>query len=785
MAEGLFGTNQQAPQLQQTRIQPAGTPGSTFVRPPQVASGGNLRALSDALGSLNSSLNAYGSMKDKIEDDPNSRANKEWVAKRQQMSIEELRAEAEAGTHDGIRVRQDAVEALLGERANVDFRAEAMRRYETEFDIENGDFDSWFEGVRTEYAEGLPGDVAKGNFFRLTDGFKGSMLESNTSTRVTTAKTQINATIVDSWYTQIGDMIGTDGAADANQIAEAIFASSAGNKSFYGLSGEEQNATIWALAQRAAMDGNPDIAKALLFTKRDGVAIGEIPAYVTKAHGLIETGQGIRDEADNKNSLDVRLDVTQKVSVGTFTAEDAKALDGSPYYTPQQLAAMTDASEGNRQRIAKDGATAEQKRLLRLHSDNAKTTVKAQAVAATSEVGGVFKLRDVEIPNATGTGTITLSREAQIEDARLFMEDQWTQQENELVNAGGKDPKEAKAAMNSVRLAWYAGNGVVNESWKNRLNSLPLMANPETFKDRPEAMGKFTEYAEEWRTMKAQNPAYADSLLDSKSREFLDLYDTARTAHDLPEGDAMAYAAGWASRPEADKNRYKIEPKAADKIVKGVLGDIGVDNMEGTSFSIVNQKVQTWAAMGLSAEQIKANTQKWAASSTVQVKGVLMASERPLPADFADVADRYLDSVFTDRGEAEGLESSDDLFLQSVSGESKWQVWSKSRGVPIGNVYLDDKGMQSIREAATAEREDMIRKDFAAPGEFKDKRKAEAQPRLLEYVKKERDRIERLRLPQKSWLNGHNPPNNKAADAAQAELERVLNEAGYGHLIEK
>lgn len=196
------------------------------------------------------------------------------------MSMDELLADEDTGA--GIRVREDARSALLGERANADFRNAWATHYNTDFDRTNGNVDAEYEAYRKRYADALPDEIARGNFYRLTDDHKGRVVASDTEEKITVAKGQINATIVDSWNVQIGDMIAK-GETDPAKIAGEVFSSSKANGQFFGLSGTEQNETVWRLAERMAAEGNPEIVEALLKTERVGADGKPVPALATLA----------------------------------------------------------------------------------------------------------------------------------------------------------------------------------------------------------------------------------------------------------------------------------------------------------------------------------------------------------------------------------------------------------------------------------------------------------------------------------------------------------------------
>lgn len=346
MANGLFGTGAQIAPLRQTPIQPTGIPGSTFVRPQERQVGGNLRALADALGGLNSALQNYGAVKKAEAEDPQSRANQEWIAKRQQMTAEQLREEAKSGTPDGIRAREDALNALLGERANDDFRKKWLEYYNTEFDQTSGDASAEYQKMREEYAAGLPTEIARGNFFRLTGDHYRAWMEKDTETKVAYVKQQVNTTVTDSFRNSVDD--ARTAGKSAQEAAEIVFTKSASNRDFLGLSGQEQNETVFSLAQEYALKGDEDMARALLEGVRkgaDGKALPplvKIAGYTDKALRLLEQAGDMRDKNAKENSLQAQIEANDLESSGAFTGEEAKKRKGLGIWSDDELANMVD-----------------------------------------------------------------------------------------------------------------------------------------------------------------------------------------------------------------------------------------------------------------------------------------------------------------------------------------------------------------------------------------------------------------------------------------------------------
>ncbi|MDV2968853.1 hypothetical protein RZ532_22995, partial [Nitratireductor aquimarinus] len=488
---GLFGTGIRVPELGKRNLAPAGLPGSTYVRPQEHQTGGNLKSLASALGGLNNALQNFANVQDREHDDPNSRANKEWIARRQQMSLDDLRNEARMETHDGIRVRQDALELMLGERANDDFRKSWLEFYNTDFDRTSGNAEAEYERMRQEFAEGIPSEVAQGNFYRLTRDHFRSWMEQDMKEKVSYAKGQLNTTIVDSFRNSIDDAVNIHGKS-AQDAAQIIFAKSASNRDFLGLSGKEQNDTMFAIAEEYAMRGEEEIARAILEGTRKGADGKTLPSlidtsgYSVRGLKLLEQASAMRDKKAEEDSLGVLVEVDKKVALGEFTEAEAKKYRDTHVFSDKELSSKVRQSTSIRAKAKADAAKAKAKQDLKEFSERQRARVFAEAKENLRRIGGSALIEDVEIPSPTDPeGTITISaKEAQKVAVKMWEEDFETT-EKQRVNAG-MDPEQAREMTNRERIAFYAESGVKNKDWSFMLNGIASVASSHTLLQKGE-----------------------------------------------------------------------------------------------------------------------------------------------------------------------------------------------------------------------------------------------------------------------------------------------------------
>lgn len=717
MAQGLFGTSTPEAQLQQTRLQPTGAVSSPTVRAQQVQTGGNLRALTEALGGLNSSLINMAQVQDKIGDDPKSKANQEWLAKAQMMDQTELVALAASGEADGHRVREDALNSLLGERAYSDFVPSMETYFNTEFDRNTGDVAEEYDSQRERYAAALPNDIARANFYRLTETHRARIVGTVTDERIATTKQQINTTIVDSWYTQLTEA-AKNGPLDPETVASSIFSSSKANEAFYGLSGTEQNATVFALASRLAADGKVAEAEALLDTARtapDGSALpslNQIPEYAVKGKSLIEAAKTAQSKAANEGSSQRRVDVYRKIQDGTLTLDDLTGDVEAGLFTEAQAASFVNQADNVRN-------TAKTKLTLAGQAERAESAAVTEAAELMTQPGGVNKIQDVIVPTKTG-GTKTLTRAALIEQVRTAKEAEWAAAEQNLMDTKGLSAEEAKAVISDVRQGWYVSQFVENKEWERSFSSLPSMVTPLALEKNPSLGKRASATAELYMSLRAKSPAYAATLVGKGSEDFLETYALAREIDGLPPEEALSVAAGFTAMTPMEKVKTELPKTDKDKLVRKVIKatNEGLDGADvqfvGASRQIIEAQIDRMAAQGIPEDQIQSRLSDWVSERTITVNGVLVPVQKGVTGDFPMLVQRHLDKVFAQKGSVLGLDSANDLSIAPAQGENYWVVIDKRTGMPIGSMDLTQNALSIAKGEHDAEVEAETQANIAA-----------------------------------------------------------------------
>ena len=739
---GLFGSGVRVGPINQTPIQPTGIPGSTFVRAPVRERGSNLTALASALGGFNSALQNFANVQRQQEEDPQSRANKEWIARRQQMSLDDLISEVQNETPDGNRIRQDAVELLLAERANDGLRQQWLEFYNTQFDQTSGDAPAEYERMRQEFAARLPSEVARGHLYRLTGQHFQTWMEQDVKAKAEYVRGEMHTTIVDSFRNAVDDA-RNGGVTDPMEIAKRVFAKSSGNRAFLGLSGQDQNRTIYDLAVEYAAQGDEELVRALLESPRtgaDGKPIGPLgmtSEYRTKSLELIERAGGIRDQKLRETSGDAFHEDNSLILRGEFTKEMADKRVAEGLYGAEKAMNLVEQSDRARTTIAAKAAADQERRDRQITSEREEASVYAQAFARMDRYGGINAIRDVEIPARSGEGTRTLSRETIIDAVVDRKEEAYREHHGQLV-AGGMAPEQARQVVNRDRITWYAGNGIVNEQWSSTLNGMAGRVTTDTLLQKGEVTDYLKQSAELYRQLRAVNPDYLSRVLTDKgSRDFLEAYHIAMFQRRMPEEEALAHAARMAAQPITEKARSMLSPEKTEDLTRSTMRRLGLEE-RAPNVVHIRDRITTLSMLGATEREIRKEIEEEILDTAVPINGVLVFAHHDLPDDFPDlIADEFAARVER-YGEAWGVDDVSELALVADGSETKWYVVQKRTGMPVRADAITRETLTAHRDRRNAEREELARN----LREAKDAEKAEYQRRYDAEIAEQRARVE-------------------------------------------
>ncbi|SNR56783.1 hypothetical protein EYF88_11325 [Paracoccus sediminis] len=715
---GLFGSGKNIAPATPVKVQVSPTPQQAALRPPQQDTGGNAKALASALGSLNGSLRRYAEVDLAIKENPESLANREWIARAQQMSKEELEAALHNGETDGRRVREDAAHLLLGEKAVSDTRAEIAEYFNTGFDYQSGDAQAEIDEIITRHAQALPTDISRAAFTRGMGTFRQGWLDKVTEIKVSDAKVKVNSAIVDSFRNTIDDAQAN--GRTAAETAALVLERSASNRTFLGLSGQEQNETILAIAQEAANRGDVDLVDALVNGERKGAggetipALSRIAGISDKTTRLMDVARNRQTEVLERENFAIYDGLNRKVADGTFTQADAEPLIAKGALSAKGAATAVRQSDANRAQAQARAAREQQELGYKQANERQTAAVVAAATHELETYAGVTNIRDVEVVSKSGEGTTTVSKK-QIIDTAIARKEQALQDKRAMLIQEGTSEADADRIVNRDRVSFYAANALDNSAWQMQFNGIAAMVAPDALAKGGAPSQQAQDVAELYLQVRAANPAYAEGIVSNpQAREFLDAYEIERNVTRLPPDRAAVAASLWQAKPEHEKNRYRMKDEDRDKMSGQVLNDAlgggwftSVDT-GGANYALVRSKVEQLSRMNLPEAVIKQRTEEWLKTSTTSVNGMLMVTNGRTPSDFKPLAEARLATLFEEVKEAEVLDDEDasDLYLVPTPSGGSWTVWSKSRRVPLAYTITEadlERGRQAARDKRAAE----------------------------------------------------------------------------------
>ena len=756
---GLFNTRQPDPELPQRALRPAPLPSVVTVRAPEDASAQsaakNLDALARALGMLNNSVNEYANVNEHLRQDPQSKANKEWIAKRSQYSFDELKKEAESNSADGIRIREDAITALLGEKAYSQFRSDWAQYYANEFDHQNGDMNADYEEKRKEFAETLPDEISRGRFYQLTQNHLAAWQQENTKEKIEEAQENVQTAVLDAFRNTIAD--GKNEGKSAEEISKQLFEASAANRSFLRFTGQQQNATMFQIAQEAAQNGDLELVKAIVEAPRVGAKGEKIPplkniaAFASKSLKLIEAAQSSKLSKNSEENTRAYMALDDKVASGELSEEDAVQAQKSGLWTSQQAAAHRQQSLNNLARIEASAKKQQQVFEAKNVHLRAQDELVTSTLSSLDKVSGATYIGDAEIPNEKGTGTVTISREKRIKMAVDAKEQQFNDYTQRLID-NGIDPEDAKKEGDKVRIAWYSNNNIENKAWSDIFNGAASRMTVENLTKNESITKVLTQQLETYHSLKSQNPAYLDRFItDKKSKEFLNYFDNAVNYGQLPVHDAAIAAANWVAKDDLEKSSSILKSDKVDKLTRKVLSAADLDKDTSLNVSLVKNLVTEQSRLGVPESRIEDIVSNQIKNDTVQINGVLVKKTKELPDDFAPLMLKSLDEISSKISPAKGSITPDDMIVLPSPNEGMWTVHEKSNPLRVLAI-ITPENLQNIRKKDLQEREEILKEKASLLTEDSDYIKSQLpalEARRAKYVAGEQAMIKRLRSQSK------------------------------------
>ncbi|NDW03956.1 hypothetical protein [Jiella pacifica] len=520
-------------------------------------------------------------------------------------------------------------------------------------------------------------------------------------------------------------MIVDDGLTkglDAKTIADQVVRQSGMNRSFRGLNGQDQNATLYALAQEYALQGRPDVVKAILDNDRGGVgAVSKSAEYAVKSAQLVEAAGNLQNKTASEQAFDLRVDIDRQIAEGSFTDKKAKEyMEANPWLKERasEVSSWVQQSTNNRRVAEEKQAKFDAKQVLAQEATRSEQQAVANAVQQMTTVAGGARLKDVEVATPSG-GTRTMSKADLQAKALDVYRQRWASEEQQL-QAEGRSPEEAHEVVMREKVRFFSDNGISNPEWENVFNASAIVGAATRMAEKGEVSQSLGKVAEDYFRLKQLNPALAAAhVKDSRAEEFLDTYADARSDLTIGKGmsheDALLEAARVANRTPEERRMSVMGRKEAEDVVDDAMKEgwffgpsiDGDYRQNPQNLRMAIDLAQKYARMGMGKDKAVKRASEEMKERAVYVNGVaLLQTGRVFPKDFGELAEGYLQHFAqTKTGDPEA--TGEDLYLVGMNDGTDRLVIMNKAGIADMDVvtFKDLEGFRAHKEDQQAVKE--------------------------------------------------------------------------------
>ena len=666
-------------------LQVSARPGAAVANPRRMGTSAGMQ-LAEALSSLEPSLR--GHLKEAQVEYETKEAERAYDTL-QGMTFDDAKRLVDSGT---LRATENPwYEAAFMKQFGVSYagqrKRDIMLTYETGFDKHNGDIEQFIAGHVREDA-GKYGDnkfVAAG----IREGM-GDFLERLRDQHAEFRATNVRNTTVDQFY-GAAMTVADEAMANGGDPSAAVRSLYEQHRQAFGMSYQQMDDNVMALAAKYAEEGNLEAVEALLKTDivgADGQKVGSFlnrPRYAQDAQTILNKAQAQRADRNRElNTLDI-VDIRTRAQSGQLTDADRTKLEGMK--NSEQISQEMHESLLVQNQNARDGALVASH--AHLQEANYKSHVTSMLVA-----GKAFGITDYTYTDPVTGKERTLKRDEVLQGV---VNDTMTA----MAQNGYSEPEMAGTMAN-----W--GTSATYQVWENALTDGYLalgQALAKADKDGnvqlpPAAMAAYGT----WKNLGEYPNVRA---LHVKDQTALKVY---RDAEALERGgmepETALLAAAGVDR-DATRNGLSTQinrEELSDVVRRAVENGWGQDAENG---GFVSSTIETTARIlmdkGLPASRAVKEAERIFSESHTVINGVAVNTRNKLlPPNFGPMAE----AVIEDFARMFDEDPSDLTLIPSLNGEQNWVIAHKGTLMPHeewmngGSITIRDMQDRFSEEAA-------------------------------------------------------------------------------------
>lgn len=681
-------------------LQPQARPVDTYSRPQAPASGPNgLQELAGALAQISPSLTNFLAVSE-----ANAKKDAEDRAMRRigGMSFAEARDAVDSGKMTEMQNPwfKAAFMRQYGERLAYERVNELTKEYETNFDKNSGDLDSF---IRERTAADLQqyGDNAHftGAYSKVMDGFASRANSAQAQYQTEQVKQDTVSGVYDTFHGEATTM-RADGKSP-QEIVAALRGKYQGNRELLHVDFKEQDREMVRLAEAFAAKGDTAMVDAILNSERkgaDGTVLGTLASnreFQADAVRIQNAAKRQNQEQAEETTRDARLEFWDKARQGQLDREELlswhRTHEGA--FTEPQVLSLINQNDTFNEAQAKELAKVEHKVALERAATQAEEDLVSRNLDAAKN-GMLPYIEEATIPTKTGE-----TRTVSVEDQKKAVAKKIVEQTDWLVEKKKASPEQAFG----MQVESFSVGDLTNPKWEHVLSAGPKAATQFTLSggEIPPALQDSVDL---YMKLHAANPKLLEThIKDSADRDFYEAYRVATQYGQLSPEQAMQTAMMQTSDP-AKFQGTGVQQRfdAIDKRVQGItFGGVAgwfasAPKNQGYVANEISRLGKFYAQNGMGVDAALDEAKKRFEATHTEVAGnFVYTAGKDIPSNFGDMAKHAIDQYVADFGEVEGVDA-DDLTIRPATNGNGWLIVHQTGQYPVENAARANLSLRSL-----------------------------------------------------------------------------------------
>ncbi|WP_313196209.1 hypothetical protein [Shinella zoogloeoides] len=695
-------------------LQPQARPVDTYSRPQAPASGPNgLQQLAGALAQISPALSNFIDVTE-----ANAKKDAEDRAMRRigGMSFAEARDAVDSGKMTEMQNPwfKAAFMRQYGERLAYERVNELTKEYETNFDKNSGDLDSFIrERTASDLQQYGENSHFTGAYSKVMDGFASRANSAQAQYQTEQVKQDTVSGVYDTFHGEATTM-RADGKSP-EEIVTALRGKYQGNRELLHVDFKEQDLEMVRLAEAFAAKGDTAMVDAILNSERkgaDGTVLGTLASnreFQADAVRIQNAAKRQNQEQAEESTRDLRMEFWDQARQGQLDREKLltwhRSHEGA--FTEAQVLSLINQNDTFNEAQAKELAKAEHKLYLEKTAAQAEEDLTSRNLEA-AKTGMLPYIEEATVPTKTGeTKTVSVDDQKKAVAKRIVDQTDW------LVEKKKATPDQAFG----MQVESFSVGNLTNPKWEHVLGAGPKAAAQFTLSGG-EVPPALQDSVDLYMKLHAANPKLLDThIKDTADRDFYEAYRVATQYGQLDPTQAMQAAMMQTSDPSkfqgaGTQQRFdQIDQRVQSITYGGIAGWFSsAPKNQGYVANEIGRLGKFYAQNGMGVDAALDEAKKRFEATHTEIAGnFVYTAGKDIPSNFGEMAKHAIDKYVEDFGETEGVDA-DDLTIRPATNGNGWLIVHQTGQYPVENSARANLSLRSLYQMEQ-ERQEKTKQD--------------------------------------------------------------------------